>query len=76
MLSSVLLSIGVPFIHSGKEFYRTKHGIANSYNAADDINQIKWQARDRYQANIETIQSLIQLRKENPEYKFKIGFHN
>ena len=33
MLSIVLLSQGVPFIHAGQEFYRTKHGEHNSYKS-------------------------------------------
>ena len=31
MLGSVLLAQGVPFIHSGQEFLRTKSGVENSY---------------------------------------------
>ena len=39
----VLLSQGIPFIHAGQEFYRTKGGHENSYNAPVRINQL-----DRY----------------------------
>src|SRR5699024_10621745 len=43
-----LLSQGIPFIHAGQEFYRTKGGIGNSYNSPDNINSINWDFRDIY----------------------------
>ncbi|WP_040683665.1 hypothetical protein, partial [Thermobrachium celere] len=38
----VLTSQGVPFIHSGDEFLRTKQGVENSYNSPDSINKVDW----------------------------------
>ncbi len=38
----VILSQGIPFLHAGQEFYRTKKGNENSYNANDEINQLDW----------------------------------
>ena len=32
-ISIMLTSQGVPFIHSGQEFFRTKHGVENSYKS-------------------------------------------
>jgi pullulanase len=45
--SFVLLSQGIPFIHAGQEFMRTKNGLENSYNAPDSINRIDWHRRSR-----------------------------
>jgi len=36
----LLTSQGVPFLHGGEEFARTKFGNDNSYNASDSINQV------------------------------------
>ena len=37
--SIILLSQGIPFLHAGQEFLRTKNGVENSYNAPDSINE-------------------------------------
>ena len=71
MLGATIFSIGIPFINSGQEFFRTKHGIANSYNAPDDINQIKWQTRDKYEKYIQIFRDFVQLRKDNPGFRYK-----
>src|SRR5690606_23960822 len=42
----VLLSQGVPFIHAGQEFFRTKKGDENSYISGDEINQLNWTMRE------------------------------
>ena len=36
----VILSQGIPFLHAGQEFYRTKQEMKNSYNTNDEINQL------------------------------------
>ena len=41
-LGIVLTSQGIPFLHGGDEFARTKQGNHNSYNAGDDINDFGW----------------------------------
>lgn len=43
----VFLSEGIPFIHAGEEFLRTKVNeegkiISNSYNSPDYVNKIRW----------------------------------
>ncbi|MFK4997372.1 hypothetical protein ACI2OX_06950 [Bacillus sp. N9] len=37
-----LLSQGVPFIHAGQEWFRTKQGDGNSYISGDEINRLDW----------------------------------
>lgn len=66
--SIVLLAQGIPFIHSGQEFMRTKFGHPNSYNAPDEVNQIVWTETDRESVNY--IKSLIQFRKSHPAFKY------
>lgn len=65
----VLTSQGVPFIHAGAEFYRTKGGNDNSYNAPDTVNQLDWQRAATYQDNIDYIAGLIELRKAHPAFR-------
>ncbi len=60
----VILSQGVPFIHAGQEFYRTKKGVENSYKSKDDINQLNWDLVDENILDIEYIKELIRIRKK------------
>ena len=66
----VLLSQGIPFIHAGQEFYRTKGGIGNTYNSPDNINCINWDFRDIYKDDINEIRKIIQLRKDNKCFRY------
>lgn len=62
-LALVILSFGVPFIHSGQEFLRTKNGVENSYNSPDSINAIDWERKDSYYSLVQYTRDLILLRK-------------
>lgn len=67
-LALTLLSKGLPFIHSGVEFLRTKNGIDNTYNLSDKINKLDW---NRKNENIEVshyLKDLIALKKELMPY--------
>ncbi len=70
MLTAVILSQGIPFIHSGQEFYRTKNGQPNTYNAGDLVNALDWSRRDLEIKNVEYVKFLIQLRKNNPCFRY------
>jgi pullulanase len=59
----VLLAQGVPFLHSGQEFFRTKELIGNSYRSPDSINRLDWQRKIKYEDNIHYIKGIIRLRK-------------
>jgi len=62
--SMVILSQGVPFIHSGQEFYRTKKGVENSYKSGDKINAINWDLVDENITDIEYLKELIRIRRK------------
>ncbi|MCP3741099.1 type I pullulanase [Rossellomorea sp. BNER] len=66
----VLMANGIPFLHAGQEFFRTKKGVENSYNAPDDINQFDWEKRVIYHENIEYIKGLISIRKAHGAFRF------
>lgn len=61
--SLVLLSQGIPFLHSGQEFFRTKQGDGNSYKSPDAINQLDWDRKQSYIENVQYIKGLIKIRK-------------
>ena len=59
-----LMSFGVPFIHGGTEFARTKHMDHNSYRSGDYINGINWSLKHQNTCLYEYVKSLIHLRKK------------
>jgi len=59
-----LLSQGVPFIHAGQEFFRTKHGDGNSYRSGDAVNQLNWEQRGQEDDYVQWVRRLIVLRKQ------------
>ena len=67
--SLVLLSQGIPFIHAGQEFLRTKHGEHNSYQSSDAINMFRWLEKDKEQQSVEYMKDLIWLRLEYAEFR-------
>lgn len=66
-MAIILCSKGIPFIHMGEEFFRTKKGVRNSYNAGDLINKIDWKRRERFDAGSRYLKDLIGIRNRYPE---------
>lgn len=65
----VLTAQGIPFIHSGQEFLRTKHADHNSYDKPDPTNMIRWAQKA---ANLDVYRyyrGLISLRKAHPLFR-------
>ena len=66
--SSILLtSQGIPFLHAGQEFMRTKYGDHNSYKSPDSI-QIDW-LRRAFNNEVDYMKGLIELRKKYPAFR-------
>lgn len=65
----VLTSQGIPFLHGGVEFLRTKYGVANSYNSPDDINQIEWEKKAENFESFAYYKGLIELRRAHPAFR-------
>jgi pullulanase len=65
----ILTSQGVPFLHSGQEFCRTKNGNSNSYKAPDAVNQLDWLRKSTYKKVVEYYRNLISLRKNHPLFR-------
>jgi len=68
----VLLAQGIPFLHSGQEFFRTKKGIGNSYSSPDEINQLDWDRKNQFSANVEYIKGMITIRKAHRAFRFHL----
>ena len=66
----ILTSQGIPFLHAGDEFLRSKEiedGVFdnNSYQSVDKINWIDWSLKEKNIEHYKFVASLIELRKEN-----------
>lgn len=67
--SLVLTSQGIPFLHAGQEFFRTKQGVENSYKSSDKINKFDWELAKKNKRYIKYIAYLIELRKSEPLFR-------
>jgi pullulanase len=72
-LTILLLSQGIPFLHSGVEMLRTKFQRENSYKDGDAINQIDWHRKLKYKDVFTYLQKLIALRKAHPAFQCQTG---
>lgn len=64
----VLTSMGIPFLHAGTEFLRSKplpNGgyDHNSYESPDSVNQLRWDRKVQYNDVFEYHKALIHIRK-------------
>ncbi len=64
LLGTVLLSQGIPFIHGGQEFARTKGGLHNTYNTRDEVNHINWNRLKENKDIYDYVKTIIKLRKK------------
>ena len=65
----VLTSQGIPLLHAGQEFARSKDGDHNSYQSPDHINQIDWERKGEFRELYEYTRDLIALRKRYPAFR-------
>lgn len=62
----VLMAQGIPFIHAGQEFGRTKQNLDNTYNRSDTYNRMDYFRRNHHQTIVDATRKLIEIRKEHP----------
>lgn len=67
-LGLVMVARGLPFIHAGQEFLRTKNLNDNSYNAGESINKIDWNRRVENNEICDYFKGLVEIRKNNPAF--------
>ena len=64
IIAITLLSQGIPFIHAGQEFLRTKNGEHNSYILPDSINKLDWKLMEKNIDIVNYVKDVISIRKE------------
>lgn len=66
----ILTAQGVPLIHAGDEFLRSKNLDSNSYNNNDPrVNPIDWSLKDAHAGVFDFYRGLIALRKAHPAFR-------
>nr|HPO49130.1 type I pullulanase [Spirochaetota bacterium] len=65
----LLTSQGIPVLHLGQDFLRTKYGVENSYNAGDKINKIDWNRKKEFFDVFIYYKNLIEIRNNHPLFK-------
>lgn len=67
-LAIVLTSQGIPFLHAGTEFLRSKKGVENSFESPDSINAIDWSLKSIHEDVYRYTRSLIRMRRSHPAF--------
>ncbi|MDU4697221.1 MAG: type I pullulanase [Paenibacillus sp.] len=67
----VLTSQGIPFLHAGQEFMRTKGGVENSYKSPIETNWLDWERCAAHQDDVSYLRSLIALRQAHPAFRLR-----
>ncbi|MEM6314306.1 MAG: pullulanase, partial [Planctomycetota bacterium] len=70
-LGVVLTSQGMPFLHGGSDFARTKGGEHNSYNKGDAVNAFDWPRKAEYRDVFDYVAGLIELRRAHPAFRLR-----
>jgi pullulanase len=66
----VLTAQGVPFIHAGDEFLRSKNLVGNSHNDNNPfVNPINWTLKAKYKEVFNFYKGMILLRKAHPAFR-------
>jgi len=64
-------SQGVPYLHGGEEFARSKGGNDNSYESPDAVNQVDWSLKRKNYDLFNYTRGLIALRKGHPVFRLR-----
>jgi pullulanase len=66
----VLTAQGIPFLHAGDEFLRSKNLNSNSYNSNDPrVNPIDWSLKTKHRDVFNFYRGLIALRRAHPAFR-------
>jgi isoamylase len=69
LLTSVLLSAGVPMLVAGDELSRTQGGNNNAYCQDNEISWLDWNLNERQRALLEFTRAIIALRRDHPVFR-------
>ncbi|WP_156285922.1 type I pullulanase [Oceanivirga salmonicida] len=67
----IMLSNGIPFIHAGQEYLRTKNGDENSYKSPDSVNMMDWNRALENKENVNYVKELIAIRKKYSNFNMQ-----
>lgn len=67
----LLTSQGVPFLHAGQDFCRSKNFNDNSYNAPLSLNALDYERKAQFLDVFEYHKGLIKLRKFHPAFRMR-----
>ncbi len=67
----LLTSQGIPFLHAGQEFCRTKDNDGNSYNSPISINALDYERKKEFLDVYNYYKGLIELRKAHPAFRMR-----
>jgi pullulanase len=67
----VLFAQGMPFLHSGQEFFRTKNGDENSFESGDAVNRIDWARSDAHADAVDFLRAAVRIRRSLPCFRLK-----
>ncbi|MFM8751688.1 MAG: type I pullulanase, partial [Actinomycetota bacterium] len=65
------LAQGIPFIHAGQEFQRSKGGDSNSYQSGDEINSLKWNLVTKNADTRNYFKGLLKIRADHPALRME-----
>ncbi|HZG87628.1 type I pullulanase [Paenibacillus sp.] len=70
LAASVLFtSQGIPLLHAGQEWFRTKGGEHNSYRSPDAVNRLDWRRAERFRGDVDYVRGLIALRRAHAAFR-------
>ena len=73
---ALLTAQGIPMIHSGQEFGRSKGGNDNSYDQDNATNWIDWTVKEKNKDIFDLYKGLISLRKKYPNFRSPVAMNN
>ncbi|MGB2628253.1 MAG: glycogen debranching protein GlgX [Candidatus Acidiferrum sp.] len=66
ILSTLLLSQGLPMMVAGDEFHRTQQGNNNAYCQDNDVSWVDWSLAASHKATVDFVQTLLSIRNRYP----------
>ncbi|HOI91791.1 MAG TPA: alpha-amylase family glycosyl hydrolase [Candidatus Rifleibacterium sp.] len=73
---ALLTAQGIPMIHAGQEFNRSKGGNHNSYDQDNDVNYIDWTVKEKNRDIFDLYKGLIALRKKYENFRQPVALNN
>ncbi len=69
-MAMLILAQGIPFIHMGQEFMRSKNMQDNTYLGKNNVNFIDWNLISKNKDIVDKIRQIISFRQSHPELFF------